>query len=280
MAPQQGLLRRVRQMQAKAVSRVMLRVAGNGLGRRVVQGLGRSRVVERVMVGYRRGFSSMAEAEACAARLGVGGHTHPDAIRQHLELGESMRPSDGPAVEHLRRLLPEIGRVADVGGSAGNLFYLYSGQVEFPEGLVWTVYDLPETVKVGRSLAFDRRVTGLEFCTDLFGPVEADLMLLSGSLHFLEALPPEIMGGWKRRPKYVLVNRSPVSEEGGVYGLQDQWTWMTAAKVLNRGDLVGGMGAAGYELVDEWGAAELRLMLPMRPQSSAAGYSGFLFRLR
>jgi len=239
--------------------------------------LGASPAVDEALVGYRRGFATRAQAESRVRREGSIGHQDPRAIALHRGFEEALRPSDHDAIAHLRTILPDVKRVVDIGGSVGNIYYLYSKHMEFPPDLEWVVCELGESVKHGRKLAADRGETRLRFehGLDRCGP--ADLALFSGSLHYFDDPLPEFLRQLGELPRYVLVNRSPVAEAESLFAVQDAGEWLTAAKVLQRSALLAEMRGAGYSLTAEWACPELNVRFPLHPSNSAEQYSGFLF---
>jgi putative methyltransferase (TIGR04325 family) len=245
--------------------------------RPVLARLGSIRFLDEALVGYRRGFFTRAAAESRVRREGSIGHQDPRAIALHRSFEETPRPSDHNAMEHLRRLLPNVKRVVDIGGSVGNIYYLYSRFIELPAELEWVVCELPESVKHGRKLAEERGATRLRFEQGLEHCGPAELVLFSGSLHYFDDPLPELLATLGALPRHVLINRSPVAEAEPLFAVQDAGEWLTAAKVLQRSALFAEMNAAGYRLASEWACPELSVRFPLHPQHSAEHYSGFLF---
>lgn len=270
---------RLRLAQIRAFSRVFLRLGRLAPARPLLRLLGASPTLERMLAGYRVGFSTREAALAAIARFGPEGHDSAAAIAQHRGFSERARPSDYPALFHLSRLLPTISHVADIGGSVGNVFFCYANYLNFPADFRWTVCEIEAAVRAGTELAAERGDARISFSTSLADSDGADLVLISGALHYLETPPPALFATWQRKPQHVLVNRAPITSAPSLFAVQDSGSWLTAARVINREELVAGMNAAGYELIDEWPAFELALHFPLRPQSSVANYSGMLFSL-
>jgi putative methyltransferase (TIGR04325 family) len=273
------IVQRVRTAQVRVTAGVLVPLSRQKMFAGILQGLGSIGVVERTLVGYRRGFTSRAVADDCVSRQGMASHSHPGAIDLHIGFAEKARPSDYPVLYHLGRLLPEVRRVVDVGGNAGNCFYCYAKYLTLSSDFSWNVFDIDAAVIAGRALAAARGESRLHFWSDLKECGSGDLVLISGALHYLEQMPPELLAGWASKPKHVLVNRCPVTHGEPIYGIQDAGAWMTSAKVLSRKELLRAMAEAGYGLVDEWPVLELKLEFPLRPQNSVGAYSGFLFTL-
>ena len=250
--------------------------------RGVLERVGKVPGLERTLVGFRRGFATREQAERCVAAYGFSEHEHPAAIRRHLALAEHARPSDYAVMFYLDRMLPGLKRLVDLGGNVGNLFYCYSKYLHFPADFQWVVVEIAPVAEAGAKLARERNEGRLQFATDLKdaaaqGRDTETALLVSGALHYFEQPLGEMLASMGMAPAHVIVNRSPVLEAGTVIGIQDGGSYVTTARVLDRGVLVASMEKAGYRLADEWVAAELNMRLPLRPQSSVESYSGFLF---
>lgn len=273
-----GAWKSLRRKQVRHTSRILLAAQKRLPAMRPVLGwLGNIRALDEALVGYRRGFLTRAAAESRVRREGSIGHQDPRAIALHRSFEESPRPSDHNAMEQLRRVLPGVKRVVDIGGSVGNIYYLYSRHIELPGDLEWVVCELDESVKHGRKLAADRGATRLRFEHSLERCGRAELALFSGSLHYFDEPVPQFLMALGELPRYVLVNRSPVAEAEPLFAVQDAGQWLTAAKVLQRSALLTEMSGAGYSLAAEWACPELSVRFPLHPGHSAEQYSGFLF---
>lgn len=273
-------LRRIRIAQVRATAAAFSALARIPATAAAIDLLGKSEWIESALVGFRRGFDTREEAAQCVAQYGFKEHEHPDAIRRHLELSKSARPSDYAALFHLAKLLPDYSRLVDLGGNAGNLFYCYSRYLELPEDFRWVVVEIPSVAEAGAAIARERGEERLCFSTSLsdacaYGP--STILLISGALHYFEPPLGELLADAGVRPAHVLINRSPVSGGGTVIGIQDGGRYVTTARVLDRGTLIASMEQAGYRLQDDWIAAELNMRLPLRPSKSVESYSGFLF---
>lgn len=270
--------RRLRRAQVRATARVLLALQRRVPSTRPLLGaLGRLSVLDELLVGHRRGFPTREAAEACVRRNGSAGHADPRAIALHRSFEEELRPSDHDALAQLAPLLPEVRRIVDVGGSVGNLYFLYRRHLALPEGLEWVVCELSESVREGRALAAERDASQLRFEEDLARCGCADLVVFCGSLHYFEEPVGTLLARLACPPKYVLVNRSPVSAETPLYAVQDAGEWFTSAKVLQRSQVVEDFEQAGYRLQAEWPCYELNVRFPLHLRHSAEHYSGFLF---
>lgn len=232
------------------------------------------------VVGFNSPFPSLKEAGAAIRNYEGGGHCDADYYKIHLTFVEKARPSDYAALFHIRLLLPGIRSIFDFGGSVGNLFYCYSKYLDLPSDLSWTVFDLPRTIQIGEQMARERNEGRLRF-TDRLGDADGiDLFIASGSLHYFERPLADMIAEFRRRPRYVLVNRTPLIDGPAFATVQDGSTWLVACMLYNRDELIRAFATIGYDTVDRWQVPEYSIIIPCYLDRSVRAYSGMLFRLR
>lgn len=272
---------RLRIAQIRALASLLNFLGGRSAGRNFLARLRSNPIASRsinALLGFRRVFPSFATAQACASRYIQSGHEHPDEIRYHTSVSETVRESDYPLLFHLAPLAPELRHIFDFGGNVGNLFYAYQTQLRFPPALLWTVYDLPMKKPLGEKLAAQRGETRIRFANSVAEANGADVFIASGSLHYFEQPLHEILRALERLPDHVFVNRSPTSVDADVITVQDNRSYLVPCKLHSRANVIAGMQALGYQLRSEWPVHELRLLVPTHPDLSARTYSGFYFR--
>ncbi len=276
-----SLVVRFRIFQIRALASFLNFLGARSAGRKFVTRL-RSNPVTRtpleMCLGFRRAFPSFAAAQACASKYIQAGHEHPDDGRFHTSMSETVRESDYAVLFHLLPLAPELSRVFDFGGNVGNLFYSYQRKINFPPGLLWTVYDLPVKKLLGEKLASERAETRIRFTTTLAEASGSDVFIASGSPHYFEEPLHTILGSLEDLPKHVFINRTPCSSGPDLITVQDNRSYLVPCKLHSRTTLIAGIQALGYELQSEWPVYERRLLVPTHPDLSARTYSGFYFR--
>jgi putative methyltransferase (TIGR04325 family) len=230
------------------------------------------------LLGFRRPFPSLALATATATRYLPSVHQTRTNWRQHLSFSRDPRISDYPVLFHLARIEGDF-RVFDLGGNVGTLFYCLRDHLPNAGRMRWTVFDLPQTVRLGRRLARRRGVADrLEFADGLEAADGAEVWLASGALHYFERPLPEMLAALERRPAHVLVNRTPLNDGPSVATVQDAGFGLAACVIHDRHGLTDGMRALGYALVDQWSIHHMALEIPLYPALSAPFYSGLYFR--
>jgi len=277
-----AIFRRFRLAQVRFCSKIIRRLSRIPLLFIVIRSVRELSVFRNLFVallGYNRPFATLDTASASIARFVKSSHEHPDYVELHMMLAESARPSDYPALFHIQTVLPHIRSVFDFGGNAGNLFYGYSRYLELPQNLAWTVYDLPKNLDVGARLAKEKREGRLRFTGNFTDAEETDLFIASGSLHYFDKPLFSIIAELKKKPTYVLINRTPFAAAPTLATVQDGGgDKLFSCMVYNRDEMIKGFEHLGYATVDVWQAAELSLIIPGYPDRSAMSYSGMFFR--
>jgi putative methyltransferase (TIGR04325 family) len=272
---------RLRIFQIRTLASFLNFLGNRSIGRHFITRLRSNRATRAPLdacLGFRRVFPSFAAAQASASNYIHAGHEHPDEIRFHTSIAETVRESDYPVLFYLAPLAPELRHVFDLGGNVGNLFYSYQTKIDFPPMLLWTVYDLPIKKPLGEKLASERAETRIRFADTLAEASGSDIFIASGSLHYFEKPLHEILRSLERPPKHVFVNRTPFSIGPDLITVQDNRSYLVPCKLHSRTTLITGMQALGYKLWSEWPVHERRLPVPTHPDLCTRTYSGFYFQ--
>jgi len=283
VVPMGSFVYRMRLRQVRFCSRWICRLSNIRFCRSLVGWAHRTPIARqavRFAIGFRGPFATLAEAMAAIRGLEGSGHSNPNYRDVHLALAEKTQPSDYPALFHVRSVLPQIRRVFDVGGSIGNVFYCYARYLDFPTDLTWTVHDLPQALRMGEELARVRDEGRLRFAEQLAEADGTDLLLATGSLHYFDRPLPELIAGFVTRPRYILINRTPLTDGPTCATVQDGGAWLLACMLYNRDQLVQGLEALDYEIIDSWQVPEASVIIPGYPEQSAPAYSGLFLRRR
>lgn len=268
---------KLRDIQIRLSVKIFRVVSTIGYGRRLIEKTGRTRFGATVfgwMLGYRRTFQTLGEAERAVKPYTKGGHENPENVALQLEVSRVARPSDYAAFYYLRDRIVNIQKIFDLGGNVGNLYYCYKNYLPLRTDLIWTVYDLPETISRGRILADSKNAQNIQFTDDFRQAGGADLFVASGSLHYFDKSLPELLENINHRPKYILINRAPLTEDPGFAVVQDAGHIRVACMLYNRLKLIADFRRLGYEVLGEWQAPELRLSVVDRPSSGVDAFTG------
>jgi putative methyltransferase (TIGR04325 family) len=278
--PRPSLFVRLRILQIRALASLLGVLGKRAAGRTFITRLRSNPSIHPLnsALGFRRVFPSFAAAQNCASKYIQAGHEHPDEIRFHTAASDMVRESDYPVLFYLRPLVSKLRHVFDLGGNVGNLFYAYQRALDFPPGLLWTVYDLPVKKPIGEKLASSRGETRVRFASELAEANDADVFIASGSLHYFEEPLYNLLKSLRALPRHVFINRTPFSTGHDLITVQDNRSYLVPCKLHSRSNLIVGMQALGYSLVAEWPVHERHLNVPTHPDLCSPTYLGFYFR--
>ena len=277
----QSLFLRSRLFQIRALASALTSIGSHAPGRRLILRLRSQRWSQSLLesaLAYRNTFSSFAAAQSSASKYIAAGHEHPDEIRYHTSVADSIRESDYPVLFHLASIAPGLRRVFDLGGHVGNLFYAYQHKLCLPPSLTWTVYDLPHKRPFAEKLAAERHETRIHFADNLAEANGSDVFIASGSLHYFDQPLHEILRALDSPPPHVFVNRTPFSTGNSLITVQDNRSYLVPCVLHSRPELISGMASLGYELISQWPVHERKLCVPLYPDLTAHTYEGFYFR--
>lgn len=277
-------LQRLRVKQIRFTTHLLSGVEALFGGSRLMQHLAQwplSAPLLNIVLGYRRTFDSLPEAVAAAQPYGEGGHKHPLYATTHMSLAATPRPSDYAAMFHIQNLITGCTRVFDLGGSVGNLFYCYDRYLQFPQDLVWYIFELPEAIELGQRIARERGERRIQFTQNWEDASGTDLLFASGSLHYFDSPVYRMVANLPDKPAHILINRSPLINGPTTATVQEgDNRWRVGCILYNRAQLIAGFESTGYRLIDSWQAAELSLRIVGKPEFSAAPFSGLYFQLK
>ncbi len=224
---------------------------------------------------YRVPYASFAEARRARAAKPIGYETCPGDLYEGLR--HELIPGDEKALEWLGKNIDQVRRVFDFGGNIGLQYYSFGRRMEFPEGLRWTVGEISPFVEEGARIAALEAKSQLEFTHEFAPAAEADFLLVSGVLHYLEEDFSERLRGLRAIPPRMLINRVPLTTGPSTVTLQDIGKALLPVVLRNREAFLRNIAGCGYRLVDEWRVPELKCTMPLYPERSAHFYSGFYF---
>lgn len=230
-------------------------------------------------LAFHRPYPSLREAEAAVARYRSCGHDRVGNAGHHLRNAASLSPSDYPVLFHLSQRAAGIDVVFDLGGNVGNLYYAYAGRLALPARARWMVHDLPSNVATGQAIAREHDAGRLAFTTRWMDASGASALLASGSLHYFDRPLPEMLADLADKPRYVIINRTPLTDGEPLATVQSVQGFVVACFLYNRQALVSGLRALGYRLVDRWDVAERSLEIVGYPEHGVIGYGGMFLEL-
>jgi putative methyltransferase (TIGR04325 family) len=274
-------IRAIRVAQIRAFARVLVLVGKSRWGRNFIRGARETALIGptvRWLLAFHGTFSSIENANECAAHYVPASHEHPGQLSLHAEFAEVTRESDYPVLFFLSPVAPELRSVFDLGGSIGNLFFQLDRHLHFSEELVWTVHDLPVKRAAMVQFAETKGEKRLSFTDEFSSASGVDLFIVAGAIHFFEPKLSELLSQLDSLPKHVIVNRSPFSSGEDLVAVHDGGLWVNPYKLHSVEKLCSGMRDLGYDLIANWPVNERRVQIPLFPEYNQT-YFGFYFRL-
>ncbi len=272
--------RNLRLQQMRVAASAVRLVCRSSVGQKVIRRLQTTpgaRSVYAAALGFMRPFPTLSAANTAIRRYANSGHENPSNAMLHLQLSSSARPSDYAALFHIREHIGSIRSVFDLGGNVGNLFYCYTKYIESLLHTSWTVLDLPENMERGKEIADRRQANQLAFTSNWTDAAQADLLIVSGSMHYFERSLATMLQDLSRMPRFILINRVPMTDSAPAAAIQDARSFRVACILYNKDSFVAQLEQLGYRLVDRWDAAELQLHVAGYPEYGIPAYSGFFF---
>jgi len=196
-------------------------------------------------------FKSFAEAQAHVppqSRIGFDHKGVADNLRGKTQFDDR----DYPVLFWLSRIVPQVKRVFELGGSTGQGFFVYDRYLSFAPDLEWTVCDLPEIIRAGREAAAERNESRLHFTDRREDADGTELYATFGTLQYVEPPFAEILGKLANKPRHLLISRVPFTDRESFYALQNNGYYFAPYKLDNRADFLTSLQALGYKLVEEW----------------------------
>ncbi len=225
-------------------------------------------------------YPNFAAAGQAAPKTKPLGYDNAGPAQMYEERLNRLVPSDYPAMFWLNKLFSEgARRVYDFGGHIGVAYYAYQHYFDFPKDVSWTVYDVPAVVEAGRELAKKRGAPeALSFTSEVSDASGADIFLAAGSLQYVESPTlGEMLDSLPSKPKFVLVNKTPLTQRETFVTLQNIGTAYCPYILFNEETFKAPLLAGGYKVRDRWENADHTCELPLNPEHTLRRYTGLLF---
>jgi putative methyltransferase (TIGR04325 family) len=250
-------------------------------------------VRERLMTQARRRFvenrsenlffgvhRTWEEAQAAAQAFGTVGYDHDAATDLYLQRTRK-DPHDYAALYWIVRSLHEGFRsVFDVGGNIGIKYLAFKDATAAYPDLLWRVQDVPAVIRRGRELAHERAdPSRLEFTDRLEDGDGIDLLYASGVLQYLPNTLGEVLSGYRRLPRRIVINTTAVHPQHEFFTVNNIWAAFCPYRVQTQAGLIRGLTSLGYRLRETWVNPDKHLTMPYQPDYSLSHYSGYCLDL-
>lgn len=205
------------------------------------------------------------------------GYDNEDAAAQFRQRIGELRVSEYPALFWLTRLLREGQRsVFDLGGHFGHVYYNFQNYCRFPDDLRWTVCDLSRTVEAGREWAKTNDPAERLAFTELHSDADGyDVLLVFGTLQYLDFSLEDMLASLKRPPRHIIINMTPMHPTLDFHTVQNMGFACAPYHILSKPNFLAAMDACGYDVVDRWRSYERKCHIPFARAHDVDCYSGF-----
>ena len=225
-------------------------------------------------------YRSFAEAFAHIPPSRLAGWDHDVSSQLWLDQIDPVRPSTYPVLFWLSKLYGENQHLVDFGGSVGLTYYALRRYSPMPAGSSWTVVEVPKIAVQGRLIAQREQAADLAFVDRLEAAPPADILLSAGALQFMEESVPGVIERLPSKPRYILLNKLPLTNGEGFWTLQNYGPAVCPNQVYNEREFIAYFENAGYELRDRWDVQDLDCMIPFHPERFVKQFTGLLFQRR
>lgn len=195
---------------------------------------------------------------------------------------------DYPVIFWLQKLFrsteTEGIRVYDFGGNVGNHYYNYIKYIDPKIIESWNVIELPNLIEAGIKL---RDSYGISNNTPTFIKLDdvsddhnnCDLFIASSSLQYYKGdWISEILGKFVNLPTYVIINRTPFSQEmDSIFTIQNGGAVNYVHRVIPFCEIEK-LNGLGYEMIDDWFDPIDTCFIPF--SKLKVWYKGYLFKLK
>ncbi|NID03448.1 methyltransferase, TIGR04325 family [Luteibacter jiangsuensis] len=230
---------------------------------------------------YRGVFRSFDEAQASIPADHASGYDNSESADLYRERTRRVFINDYPMIHWLGRWLAEGARsVFDLGGHVGIAYYAYQRYLAYPQGLRWTVMDVPAVNAAGEAWAMEHDTPRrLAFADDVSQASGTDVLFAAGSLQYLRYSLADALAAMPAKPRFLLLNSVPVHMRESYFTVQNIGTACCPYRVTAEREFLGGLSSLGYELQDRWENPQRYCIVPFHPELSLDRYFGFAFRL-
>lgn len=251
-------------------------LVGRWLERRYHRAFAQQRISYNAYCGV---YPDFATALAAAPRTLPIGYDHAETALLYAARTRYVLACDYPAIFWLNRLFKEgATRVFDLGGSIGIKYYSYRRYLDYPQGLRWTVCELPAIVAAGKAWASEHDPHHqIAFSVNRGDADGQDILYASGSLQYLDYHLWDLLASLQHPPKHVLLTMLPLHADRSFFTVQNMGAQYCAYGVMAHPELITRMRDMGYAVRDGWDQPDRSCDIPFHPEHRVEKYYGFLF---
>jgi putative methyltransferase (TIGR04325 family) len=229
---------------------------------------------------FRGAYATIEEATA-AIRPGVlAGYDNDAVLLRDFDLMCEIKLQDYPVLFWLRRLAPLTRSLLDAGGHMGTKYRAFRSYLDLDDEIEWIVYDLPTMVRAGRERAKNDGLSRLRFIDSLAEAPDADVLLASGLLQYLDIPFGDLLRELPAMPRHLLLNKVQTREGPSVVTLENFIHAEVPYQIRDRAAFVASLDALGYDIIDEWTIPSLSHEIRTHPHLGSSTSRGYYAKLR
>ena len=199
-------------------------------------------------------FDSFNSALSSVPKEIASSYQDESLVDFHLDQFMQLLPFDWPVLYFLSDLISKgsARSMIDFGGHVGVKYYAYQKLLALPDDFHWRVVDLAPMVAEGRRRCADFKPRHLTFYDDVALAPASDILFCSGVLQFCPFTVDAIIQQCVSRPRYVIINKIPFSQDGAFVTLENFNKVKVAYQVFDRHRHDADREKLGYELLWRW----------------------------
>jgi putative methyltransferase (TIGR04325 family) len=162
----------------------------------------------------------------------------------------------------------------------GTKYRAFGNHLDLDSGIEWVVYDLPNMVRAGRQRAEGEGLSRLRFVDDLSEAPDADILLASGLLQYLDIPFDDFLRRLPALPRHLLLNKVQTREGPSVVTLENFTYAEVPYQMRNRAEFLALLDTLGYDIVDQWTIPSLSHVIRTDLYLGSSTSRGYYAKLR
>jgi putative methyltransferase (TIGR04325 family) len=229
--------------------------------------------------GKFRGAYATREQAIASVRPGkLVGYDNDAVVNISLDEMSKIALLDYPVLYWLKCINPTC--ILDAGGHVGTKFRAFRTHLDLDNNIIWVVYDVPAVVRAGQAFAERDHLQRLSFIDDLSKAPNADVLLASGLLQYLDIPFSDLLKQLPTLPRHLVLNKVATRDGPTVVTLENFGCAEVPYQIRNREEFETSLLSLGYEIVDQWSIPNFSHTIPWHPELGASTSRGYYAKLR
>ncbi|WP_407152754.1 methyltransferase, TIGR04325 family [Bradyrhizobium sp. ORS 86] len=229
---------------------------------------------------HRGAYATLEEAVASVRRGALVGYDNDEVVMHSFEYMSELKLEDYPILFWLGRLAQSTNVILDAGGHLATKYRAFRTHLPLTETAEWIIYDVPAIVRAGRRLVERGELQGPKFIDNLADAPDADVLLASGLLQYLDVPLEDFLRELPALPRHLLLNKVQTRDGPTVITLENFGCAEVPYQIRDRVEFVRSLETLGYEVVDEWSIPALSRTIQTHPHLGRSTSRGYYARLR